>query len=73
MVLQPGQHTTLSMEFMMHAGMEGMHDFRVHLPTNDPAQPDQTLTVLSNWVPSACPKEMARAGETSARHPRASG
>ncbi len=51
MVLQPGQHTTLSMQFMMHTGMDGMHNFRVHLPTNDPAQADQTLTVLSNWVP----------------------
>jgi hypothetical protein len=51
MVLQPGQRTTLSMEFMMHGDMGGMHDFRVHLPTNDPEQPDRTLTVVSNWVP----------------------
>ncbi|MBF8283485.1 MAG: hypothetical protein HW378_2400 [Anaerolineales bacterium] len=51
MVLQPGQHTTLSMEFMMHGDMGGLHNFRVHLPTNDPEQPDRTLTVLSNWVP----------------------
>jgi hypothetical protein len=51
MVLQPGQRTTLSMEFMMHGDMGGTHDFRVHLPTNDPEQPDRTLTVLSNWVP----------------------
>jgi hypothetical protein len=51
MVLKPGQTTTLSMSFMMHTGMEGMHDFRVHLVTNDPAQPDRSLTVLSNWVP----------------------
>ena len=51
MVLKPGERTTLSMEFMMHEGMDGLHNFRVHLPTNDPAQADQTLTVLSNWVP----------------------
>ncbi len=34
----------------MHAGMEGFHDFRVHLITNDPAEPEKTLVVLSNWV-----------------------
>jgi hypothetical protein len=51
MVLQPGQRTTLAMEFMMHGDMGGPHDFRVHLPTNDPAAPEQELVVLSNWVP----------------------
>lgn len=51
MVLQPGESTTLSMEFMMHGNMGGLHDFRVHLPTNDPNQPDHILTVLSNWIP----------------------
>jgi hypothetical protein len=51
MVLPAGATTTLYMQFMMHGDMGGLHDFRVHLPTNDPAQPDQTLTVLSNWVP----------------------
>jgi hypothetical protein len=51
MALQPGARTTLSMEFMMHGDMGGLHNFRIHLPTNDPAQPDRTLTVLSNWVP----------------------
>jgi hypothetical protein len=51
MVLKPGASTTLTMEFMMHAGMDGQHDFRVHLPSNDTQQPDHTLTVLSNWVP----------------------
>jgi hypothetical protein len=50
MALQPGQSTTLSMEFMMHGDMGGMHDFRVHLPSNDPSKPDLILTVLSNWV-----------------------
>lgn len=51
MVLQPGQKTTLSMEFMMHGDMGGPHDFRVMLATNDPAQPLKELVVLSNWVP----------------------
>jgi hypothetical protein len=51
MVIPPGATTTLSMQFMMHGDMGGLHDFRVHLPTNDRTQPDFTLTVLSNWVP----------------------
>jgi hypothetical protein len=51
MVLQPGESTTVSMEFMMHGDMGGMHNFRLHLLTNDPDQPDQTTTVLSNWLP----------------------
>ncbi len=50
MVLNPGQTTTLSMQFMMHGDMGGKHNFRVHLLTNDPKQSDKTLTVLSNWV-----------------------
>jgi hypothetical protein len=39
------------MSFTMHAGMEGVHDFRVHIPNNDPNQEDKELVVLSNWVP----------------------
>ncbi len=35
----------------MHGDMGGMHDFRVHLPTNDAGWEDKTLIVLSNWVP----------------------
>jgi hypothetical protein len=50
MVLQPGDRTTVSMRFMMHGDMGGPHDFRLHLLSNDPAQPDRSLTVLSNWV-----------------------
>ncbi len=34
----------------MHPGMEGPHEFRVHLRTNDPAEPDKQLVILSNWV-----------------------
>lgn len=51
MKLQPGQKTTLSFQLMMHEGMDGIHDFKVHIPNNDPAKKDQTLEVLSNWVP----------------------
>ena len=50
MVLQPGESTTLSMEFLMHGDMGGMHDFRVHLLSNDTNNPDRTVTVLSNWI-----------------------
>jgi hypothetical protein len=50
MVLKPGETTTLSMDILMHGDMGGKHDFRVHLVTNDPTQPDSELVVLSNWV-----------------------
>jgi hypothetical protein len=50
MVLEPGQQTTLSMRFMMTTAMDGPHDFRVQLATNDPAWGNRTLRVLSNWV-----------------------
>jgi hypothetical protein len=51
MTLQPGETTTLSMQFMMHGNMGGKHNFQVHIPNNDPNQKDLALTVLSNWVP----------------------
>ena len=51
MVLNPGEQTTMSMSFTMHQGMEGLHDFRVHMPSNDPAWDEKELVVLSNWVP----------------------
>jgi hypothetical protein len=35
----------------MHGEMGGPHDFRVHVNTNDPESPLQTLAVLSDWVP----------------------
>jgi hypothetical protein len=50
MVLQPGESTRLSMSFMMHGDMGGRHNFRVHLRTNDPTEPEPGATVLSNWV-----------------------
>jgi hypothetical protein len=52
MVLKPGESTTIaSTSFSMHEGMDGPHDFAVHLITNDPAQPDKVVSVLSNWIP----------------------
>ncbi len=33
----------------MHAGMEGPHDFRVKVRTNDPDLPVKELVVLSDW------------------------
>jgi hypothetical protein len=50
MVLKPGESTTLSLQFMMHGEMGGKHNFKVHLPSNDPKTPDHNLTVLSDWV-----------------------
>jgi len=35
----------------MHEGMGGQHQFRVRVPTNDPAAPEQQLISLSNWIP----------------------
>jgi hypothetical protein len=48
--LKPGQSTHLSFEFSMHEGMGGKHLYRVYLKTNDPAQPERTLDVASNWI-----------------------
>lgn len=50
MTLQPGESTTVSLEYMMHGNMGGAHDFRLHLLSNDPAQPDTQVKVLSDWV-----------------------
>jgi hypothetical protein len=52
MVLKPGESTLVeSGVFMMHEGMDGQHDFGVHLITNDATQPDLIVHVLSNWIP----------------------
>jgi len=51
MTLQPGESTTVSMEFTMKGDMGGPHDFRLHLETNDPDHGDTVLAVLSNFVP----------------------
>jgi hypothetical protein len=50
MALGPGESTTISSpQFYMHPGMDGKHNYAVHLKTNDPAQPDLIVNVLSNW------------------------
>lgn len=33
----------------MHEGMGGQHEFRIHVRTDDPTQPNIPLTVLSFW------------------------
>ena len=35
----------------MPAGMGGPHEFRVHLYTNDPDEPEMVLVALSDWGP----------------------
>ena len=51
MVLKPGESATVtSVEFYMHPGMDGKHNYAVHLITNDPKQPDKIVNVLSDWV-----------------------
>jgi len=34
---------------MMHQGMEGRHEFRVHLRSDDPVEPEKLLVVKSDW------------------------
>jgi hypothetical protein len=52
MALNPGQSTFVETpEFMMHAGMDGKHDFAIHLKTNDPKTPQLLVHVLSDWGP----------------------
>ncbi len=50
MALKPGESTTVtSSVFMMHPGMDGKHNYAVHLLGNDLQQPDVVVNVLSNW------------------------
>jgi len=39
------------MEYTMHPGMGGPHEFHVRLRTDDPAEPETVLTAKSNWGP----------------------
>lgn len=48
--LNPGETAQVSLSFSMHAGMDGPHDFRVKVRTNDAEAPEQEVVVLSNWV-----------------------
>jgi hypothetical protein len=50
MLLQPGETTVITFNLMMHGGMGGYHDLRLHLKTNDPEALDRTITILSNWI-----------------------
>ena len=50
--LKPGESTYVqSPDFMMHEGMDGKHDFGIHLKTNDPENADFLVHVLSDWGP----------------------
>lgn len=52
MTLKPGESTYVqSPDFMMHEGMDGKHDFAIHLKTNDPDDSDYLVHVLSDWGP----------------------
>ena len=52
MVLKPGESMTIeSSVFMMHPGMDGPHDYAVHLKANDPQNPDLIVHVVSDWGP----------------------
>jgi hypothetical protein len=35
----------------MPEGMGGKHEFRIHVYTNDAEEPEQWLTVYSDWIP----------------------
>lgn len=48
--IEPGTEATITLRFMMHEGMGGQHDFRLHLNTNDPEEPNKEIVILSNWV-----------------------
>lgn len=50
--LRPGEIATVSMRYTMHPGMDGPHDLRIHLRSNDPINTEIELTALSNWVSS---------------------
>jgi hypothetical protein len=49
MAIAPGEETTVSLEFTMHRGMGGPHEFRVHLRSDDPLEPEKVLVVKSDW------------------------
>lgn len=49
--LMPGEQAEVRLAFSMHQGMDGPHDFRVKVVSNDAVEPEQQVAVLSNWVP----------------------
>ncbi len=48
--LFPGDEALVQLSFSMHEGMDGPHDFRLHIRSTDPAQPESEITILSDWV-----------------------
>jgi len=48
--LFPGDEALVRLSFSMHEGMDGPHDFRLHIRSTDPAQPESEITILSDWV-----------------------
>jgi hypothetical protein len=48
--IRPGEEATVSIQFMMHEGMGGQHEFLTHIMTDDPVEPDKQVRILSNWV-----------------------
>ncbi len=48
--IQPGEESVITLTFTMFDMMGGPHEFRVHVFTNDPTQPEIPLTILSNWI-----------------------
>jgi hypothetical protein len=49
MTIMPGDEATVTLSYTMHEGMGGQHEFRVHVLTNDPTQPEIPLTIRSFW------------------------
>jgi hypothetical protein len=47
MALRPGESVYVQTpDFRMQEGMDGKHDFAIHLNTNDPENPDFLVYVL---------------------------
>lgn len=49
MTLQPGQETSVNVQFSMHQGMGGPHRFIIKLASNDPVEPTTELTVATTY------------------------
>ena len=47
--IAPGQSTTLTVAFSMHEGMGGPHHFDVVIPSSDPIQPEQVVSVKARY------------------------
>lgn len=49
-VLEPGESTRLAFPLQMHAGMDGPHDFDVHVPYGDGPEDYLTLKVVGTFT-----------------------